>query len=85
MCSVTVPRSTTAISRLGLVHRRVALAAGRRAGRQLVAAELCALAGHRRGEDLELVAGGAAAATALGGPDDGDAVGLVEAQRLAET
>src|SRR6266516_1390429 len=35
----------------GLVHRRVAGAAGLRAGRQRVAAELGALAGQRRGED----------------------------------
>ena len=69
----------------GLVHRRVARAAGARAGRQLVAAELGALAGQRRGEDLERVAGGAepprrrsAARTTV------TRAGLVEAQQLAE-
>src|SRR3954447_2954983 len=45
----------------GLVHRRGALPAGGRTGRQLVAAELGALSGKRRREDLELVACGAAA------------------------
>jgi hypothetical protein len=49
-----------------------------------VAAQLGALAGQRRGQDLELVAGRPAAPPALGAPDDGDVVGLVEAQQLAE-
>src|SRR5512132_3057701 len=41
----------------GLVHRRVAGPAGPPADGQDVAAELHALAGQRRGEDLEAVAG----------------------------
>ena len=57
----------------GLVHRRVARAAGLRAGREHVAAELGALAGQRRGEDLDAMPGGrATAAAALAGADDGD-------------
>jgi hypothetical protein len=49
-----------------------------------VAAQLGALAGQRRGQDLELVAGGPAPAPALGAADDRDRVGLVQAQQLAE-
>ena len=69
----------------GLVHRRVAGAAGARAGREHVAAELGALAGQRRGEDLDAVARAArAAAAALAGADDRHRAGLVEAQQLAD-
>src|SRR4051812_41474926 len=68
-----------------LVDRRVALAAGRGARRQHVAAELGALARQRRREDLERVAGArAAAAAAVGGADDADDALLVQAQELAE-
>ena len=45
------------LARAGLVHRRVAGAAGRGAGREDVARELGALAGQRRREDLVAVAG----------------------------
>src|SRR5215217_1056671 len=68
-----------------LVHRRVAGAARACTGGERVAAELRALAGEWRGEDLERVPLlGRAAAAALGGTDDRDGAGLVEAQELAE-
>ena len=85
MCSVTVPRSTTAISREpgscigGSPSPPVAAP-----GAELVARQLGALAGQRRREDLERVAGGPAAAPALGGADDADVVGLVEPEQLRE-
>ena len=70
----------------GLVHRRVAGAAGARVRRQHVARELGALAGQRRGEDLGAVAGGgvAVAGPALAGADDRDLAALVEAQQLRQ-
>src|SRR4051812_44921866 len=68
----------------GLVRGRVPLAAGLGARRQDVAAQLRALPGQRRGEDLEGVAARAAAAAALAGADDRDHALLVEAQQLAQ-
>ena len=57
------------LARAGLVHRRVAGAAGRGAGRERVARDLGALAGQRRREDLVAVAVGAAGAALVGAHD----------------
>ena len=69
-----------------LVHRRVAGAAGDRAGGQRVARELGALAGQRRGEDLVAVAAGAGRArcAARRARTTMTAPLLVEAQQLRQ-
>ena len=69
------------LARAGLVHRWVVRAAGRGARTQHVAAELGALAGQRRRQDLEDVAAAAAGAP-LVRAHDGDRPALVEAQQL---
>ena len=86
MCSVTVPLlDDRDLAAAGLVHRRVALAAGRGAGGQHVAAQLGALAGQRRREDLERVAGRPPPPRRRSArADDRDGVRLVQAQQLGE-
>ena len=71
------------LARAGLVHRRVAGAAGAGPGLDGVAGDLGALAGERRREDLPAVAVGAAGA-AVARPHDADRAALVEAQQLGE-
>ena len=67
------------LARAGLVHGRVAGAAGARAGRERVARDLGALAGQRRREDLVAVAA-APPRRRSSRADDGHGAGLVEAQ-----